>query len=55
MFASDTNIGVYVHNKKVFDVVLAATRKDNGVEWLYTVNIDDFKDFPFLQIENPLS
>jgi predicted nucleic acid-binding protein len=34
--------------KKVFDVALAATLKDNGVEGLYTVNVDDFKDFPFL-------
>lgn len=41
--------------KKVFDVALAATLKDNGVEGLYTVNVDDFKDFPFLQIENPLT
>jgi len=41
--------------KKVFDVALAATLKDNGVEGLYTVNVDDFKDFPFLDVENPLA
>lgn len=41
--------------KKVFDVALAATLKDNGVVGLYTVNVDDFKDFPFLQVENPLA
>jgi hypothetical protein len=41
--------------KTVFDVALAATLKDNGVEGLYTVNVDDFKDFPFLQVENPLA
>jgi hypothetical protein len=41
--------------KKVFDVALAATLKDNHVEGLYTVKVDDFKDFPFLNIENPLA
>ena len=41
--------------KKVFDVALAATLKDNGVDGLYTVNVDDFKDFDFLQVENPLA
>ncbi len=41
--------------KKVFDVALAATLKDNNVAGLYTVNVDDFKDFTFLQIENPLA
>jgi len=41
--------------KKVFDVALAATLKDNNIEGLYTVNVDDFKDFPFLQVENPLA
>jgi predicted nucleic acid-binding protein len=41
--------------KKVFDVALAATLKDNNVAGLYTVNLDDFKDFPFLQVENPLA
>jgi predicted nucleic acid-binding protein len=41
--------------KKVFDVALAATLKDNNVAGLYTVNVDDFKSFPFLQVENPLA
>jgi hypothetical protein len=41
--------------KKVFDVALAATLKDNNVAGLYTVNVDDFKGFPFLQVENPLA
>lgn len=41
--------------KKIFDVAIAATLKDNNVEGLYTVNVDDFKDFPFLQVENPLA
>jgi len=41
--------------KKVFDVAIAATLKDNQIEGLYTVNVDDFKDLPFLQVENPLA
>jgi hypothetical protein len=41
--------------KKVFDLALAATRKDNGVTGLYTVNVDDSKDFAFLQVENPIA
>jgi predicted nucleic acid-binding protein len=39
--------------KKVFDVVLAATLKDNGISGLYTVNTGDFVDFNFLKVENP--
>lgn len=41
--------------KKTFDIVLAATLKDNGIEGLYTVNVDDFKDFTFLKVVNPLA
>ena len=40
--------------KKVFDIVLAATLKDNGISGLYTVNVDDFKTFDFLEAINPL-
>ncbi len=40
---------------KVFDVALAATLKGKNVAGLYTVNVDDFKDFPFLNVENPLA
>jgi uncharacterized protein len=40
--------------KKVFDVALAATLKDNNVKGFYTVNIADFKDFDFLEVINPL-
>lgn len=40
--------------KKVFDVALVATLKDNSIEGLYTVNIDDFKEFDFLEVKNPL-
>lgn len=40
--------------KKIFDVYLAATLKDHKIEGLYTVNVDDFKEFSFLQVKNPL-
>lgn len=40
--------------KKVFDVALAATLKDNGITGLYTANVDDFKEFDFLNVINPL-
>ena len=40
--------------KKVFDVALAATLKDNGITGLYTVNVSDFKGFDFIKIVNPL-
>lgn len=40
--------------KKVFDVALAATLKDNSIIGLYTVNVKDFKDFSFLDVVNPL-
>ena len=29
--------------------------KDNGISGLYTVNVDDFKEFDFLTVVNPLS
>ena len=40
--------------KKIFDVVLAATLKDNSVTGLYTSNVDDFKEFSFINVINPL-
>jgi predicted nucleic acid-binding protein len=40
--------------KKVFDVALAATLKDNGIEGLYTANVADFASFKFLRVVNPL-
>jgi len=40
--------------KKVFDVALAATLKDNEIAGLYTVNTDDFEEFGFLEVINPL-
>jgi hypothetical protein len=41
--------------KKTFDLFLAATLKDNDIEGLYTVNTDDFQDFSFLKVVNPLA
>jgi len=40
--------------KKVFDVALAATLKDNGISGLYAANVSDFEEFGFLQVVNPL-
>ena len=40
--------------KRVFDVALAATLKDNGIVGLYTANVADFEDFEFLEVVNPL-
>ncbi len=40
--------------KKIFDVALAATLKNNHVEGIYTVNVNDFKAFKFLKVINPL-
>lgn len=39
--------------KKMFDVALAATLKDNDIEGLYTLNVNDFIDFKFLEVANP--
>ncbi|MBC8180603.1 hypothetical protein H8E88_05710 [candidate division KSB1 bacterium] len=41
--------------KKVFDVALVATLKDNNIKGIYTVNVADFKEFEFLEIRNPLN
>lgn len=41
--------------KKVFDVALAATLRDNAIHGLYTVNTKDFKDFDFLDVKNPIN
>jgi len=47
-------LGSVTARKKVFDVALAATLKDNGVEGLYTANVADFEGFDFLKVINPL-
>lgn len=40
--------------KKIFDVALAATLKEQGIDGLYTVNTADFAEFAFLDVKNPL-
>lgn len=47
-------LGSISSRKKVFDVALAATLKDNRVLGLYTVNVNDFDEFDFLEVINPL-
>ena len=41
--------------KKIFDVALAATLKDHNITGIYTVNVDDFKEFDFLEVRNPIA
>jgi len=41
--------------KKIFDVAIAATLRDNGIGGFYTVNTDDFKNFDFLEVNNALT
>lgn len=40
--------------KNVFDVAIAATLKDHGIQGLYTANSSDFQAFDFLGVINPL-
>lgn len=40
--------------KKIFDVALAATLRDNSIIGLYTLNTKDFVEFTFLDVMNPL-
>jgi hypothetical protein len=47
-------LGTATTRKKIFDVALAATLKDNGIAGIYTVNVADFEDFEFLEVVNPL-
>jgi predicted nucleic acid-binding protein len=39
--------------KKVFDVALVATLKDNLIDGIYTLNVNDFNSFKFLKVINP--
>ncbi len=41
--------------RKIFDVAIAATLKDNHIPGLYTVNERDFEAFGFLVVSNPLT
>jgi len=47
-------LGSVTTRKKIFDVALVATLKDNGISGLYTVNVGDFEEFYFLEVVNPL-
>lgn len=47
-------LGSVKSRKKVFDVALAATLKDNGIQGLYTLNTSDFEEFAFLEVKNPI-
>jgi predicted nucleic acid-binding protein len=38
---------------KIFDCVLAVTAKENGVDIIYTENVDDFKCYSFVKVLNP--
>ena len=40
---------------RVFDCLLAITAKQNGVEMIYTENVDDFEGYSFLKTSNPLA
>lgn len=40
--------------RKIFDCVLAVTARENGIEEVYTENVEDFRDFAFLRVLNPL-
>lgn len=41
--------------KKVFDIALAATLKDNNINGIYTANTKDFEEYEFLIVENPIA
>lgn len=38
---------------RVFDCLLAATAKHNGVKEIYTENVADFNSFGFIKAVNP--
>ena len=38
---------------EIFDCVLAATAKENGVDCIYTENVRDFRSYGFLKVMNP--
>lgn len=40
--------------KRLYDISLIATLKDNGIDGIYTVNTKDFQDYSFLTVVNPL-
>ncbi|MEM2424381.1 MAG: hypothetical protein QXM00_07905 [Candidatus Bathyarchaeia archaeon] len=36
-----------------FDCVLAVTARENGIEEVYTENVEDFRENSFLKVSNP--
>lgn len=42
------------YKNRLFDIAIVSTLKDNGIQGIYTVNVKDFKDYPFLTVINPL-
>ncbi len=38
---------------KIFDCAIAVTAKENGIEVIYTENVDDFKGYAFVKALNP--
>lgn len=40
--------------KRLYDISLIATLKDNGIRGIYTANTKDFQDYPLLTVINPL-
>jgi len=44
-----------VRSGRIFDVFLAATMLDNGVQRIYTENVDDFKGIAAIDAINPFS
>ena len=41
--------------KRVFDVAIVAILRDNQISGIYTVNVEDFEGFTFLEVINPLT
>lgn len=61
IYQRDTQIHTFLEllnatntRRRIFDVALSATLRDNNISELYTVNTADFEDFDFLEVINPL-
>jgi len=39
---------------RIFDCALVVTAQENGVEMIYTENVEDFEGYGFLRALNPL-
>ncbi len=47
-------LGQVSSRKRIFDVAIVAILKDNQISGIYTVNVEDFEGFTFLEVINPL-